>query len=308
MEVRVRIIGADSFGLRSLAVVVEAGGVKIFIDPGASYAPKRYGLPPHPFEIERLCKVKDKIYDEMSDSDIIVITHYHYDHYLYRQEEAELYQGKLLFIKNPLDHINFSQRLRAHRFLVKNRVKEYAKEVKILDNSIYHIDSGFYIQGSPPVPHGSRDTKLGYVTMVLIECCDTRVFYASDVQGPIEDSVRQYIVKQMPDVLITSGPPLYLSKSKLDEKEVERGIANSEKLARELEETLIIIDHHAARSLSYVDFLGKLRKLNINILSAAEYMGRDVELLEARRKELWNNWPEKDTAMDCNRAFRGKRE
>jgi len=43
---RVIPLAADSLGVRSMATYVEAGGLRLLIDPGATLAPRRYGLGP----------------------------------------------------------------------------------------------------------------------------------------------------------------------------------------------------------------------------------------------------------------------
>lgn len=41
---RVIPLASESLGVRSLATFVEAGGLRILIDPGVALGPKRYGL------------------------------------------------------------------------------------------------------------------------------------------------------------------------------------------------------------------------------------------------------------------------
>ena len=43
---RVMPLAADSLGVRSMATYVEAGALRLLIDPGATLAPRRYGLDP----------------------------------------------------------------------------------------------------------------------------------------------------------------------------------------------------------------------------------------------------------------------
>jgi hypothetical protein len=47
---RVMPLAADSLGVRSMATYVEAGDLRLLLDPGASLSPHRYGLPPTPDE------------------------------------------------------------------------------------------------------------------------------------------------------------------------------------------------------------------------------------------------------------------
>ncbi|MEM1833555.1 MAG: hypothetical protein QXG06_04950, partial [Desulfurococcaceae archaeon] len=87
--VKIKLIGFDSMGTRGMATVIDIDGFKVFIDPGVNIAPRRYGLPPHPLELEALEKHLDEIHRETIDSNVLIITHYHRDHYLYREGEAE---------------------------------------------------------------------------------------------------------------------------------------------------------------------------------------------------------------------------
>jgi len=48
------------------------------------------------------------------EADVIVISHYHYDHYFPR--DMKMYEGKLLLAKDPNEYINESQRNRAMEF------------------------------------------------------------------------------------------------------------------------------------------------------------------------------------------------
>jgi len=300
LEMRVRILGADSFGSRSMATAVEAGGVKILIDPGVSYAPRRYGLPPHPLEVKRLEEIRDRIIDEMRDADYVVITHYHYDHYLHRPEYAELYRGKVLLVKHPKAYINVSQRIRAHRFLKLNRVAELANEVIYIDSGSYVIDEGLVIRASPPVPHGAEGSKLGYVVMVVVECCGMRFMHGSDTQGPMSREALKFIESVRPSLLFISGPPTYFAGFKVPREEVERGLEGLVEAASHVEE-LVVADHHFARDLEYPRLLREVSAAaGRPVVSAAEYMGVPYEPLEALRRHLWREH-EGETA-DSDRA------
>ena len=300
MSLKVRILGADSIGVRSMATIVEVEDYKILIDPGVSFAPRRYGLPPHPLELERLEDVRESIRKELEDSDIVIITHYHYDHYLYREEDVDLYKGKILLVKNPRDNINVSQRLRAHRFLVKNRVAELAKRVMYIDSNWIQVGDSIVIRGSPPMPHGSDGTRLGYVIIVSVEHHGYMFMHASDVQGPMSGRALEWILQHRPTILLISGPPTYFAGYKVSEEEVTQGLRNLETITQRLDAT-VIVDHHMARDLKYLEYLEKLRRqAKGRVVSAFEYMGVPYEPLEALRKQLWEEKP-----PDSDRALRG---
>jgi len=294
---KVRIIGADSIGVRSMATIVEVHDHRIFIDPGVSFAPRRYGLPPHPLETERLEEIHNRIVDEMRDVDIVIITHYHYDHYLYSDEDIGLYRGKKLYIKDPIRYINRSQRMRAYRLLVRNEVRNMA-EIEYLDSKRVELSDGTVIEASPPMPHGREGSKLGYLIMVSITFRDEVFIHASDVQGPVSKQALEWIVSKRPSLIYISGPPTYFKGYKVPKEDVEEGLKNLEMLASRTN-ALVIADHHFARDLDYLHYLNSYRSRSLNITSAAEFMGVKYEPLEALRKELWSA-----TATHSHRAFR----
>ena len=125
---------SDSMGVRSMATLVETDGVKIFIDASAALGPSRYGLPPHPLEIRALEEAKEKIRRLAMDCDILVITHYHYDHY---DPEERFYEGKKIFAKDIGGNINRSQRERGAFF--RERFEEKS-EIIYCDDSIYELE------------------------------------------------------------------------------------------------------------------------------------------------------------------------
>jgi predicted metallo-beta-lactamase superfamily hydrolase len=290
--VKVKLIGFDSMGTRGMATVIDIDGFKIFIDPGVSYAPRRYGLPPHPVELEAFERHLDEIHREVLDSHVLVISHYHRDHYLYREGEEEYYDGKIVILKDPMNNINPSQKVRAYVLLNKMNVRERAREVLIADNQEYRFEN-ILLKFSKPVPHGPRGTRLGYVVMTLVVHDDYRILHASDVQGPIEEDTAELILNYDPDLLIVSGPPTYFDGYKMKHEDIARGVDNLGVIAEGLRPgSTIIVDHHLLRDLEYRDKIKgvyeKARLNDVKVLTAAEYMGREIRQLEAMRKILWS--------------------
>ena len=93
---KIELIAFDSLGVRSMCTFVETKDTSILIDPSASLAPNKFGLPPHPKEIERLNELWQLIVKKARKAKVLIISHYHYDHY---EPEASFYQGKKVFLK-----------------------------------------------------------------------------------------------------------------------------------------------------------------------------------------------------------------
>jgi len=281
------VVAADSMGVRSLATYIEMCGLSIAVDLGASLAPRRYGLPPHEVEIEELERSLERIRELLMDSHVAIITHYHYDHYI--ANEPELYFGKKIFVKHPKSDINTSQRIRAHRFLVKGGVEEKADVVYADGGS--HVFEGVRFTFSPPVWHGEPGTKVGKVIMALIECDEGRVIFGSDVQGPVDEEAVKWLSSQgRIDVLVIDGPPTYFAGYKVPVEAVEAGFRGLREVLRTLRPRRVVVDHHLARDKKYGEIVSDIRAgapAGVDVVSAAEFEGVPLRLLEAYRRELW---------------------
>jgi predicted metallo-beta-lactamase superfamily hydrolase len=66
---------------------------------------------------------------------------------------------------------------------------------------------------------------------------------------------------------------------------VEQGVANLLRLVREAG-CRVIVDHHAVRERRFRERLAPAFETG-RVVTAAEYLGRRDECLEARRPELW---------------------
>lgn len=125
----------DSLGAKCSCTLVKTPDVSILIDPGiavmqpsfpASWAKKFYWEELGRRAIKKASK----------EANIIIISHYHYDHYF--PEDMSIYKNKLVLTKNPNEYINDSQRGRAENFLRnicetfgKIKLKSVLKERKI---------------------------------------------------------------------------------------------------------------------------------------------------------------------------------
>ncbi len=287
--ITVRILAADSMGVRSLATVVEAGGVVIGLDLGASIAPRRYGLPPHELELRRLEEALDNAREWIRQSHVIVVTHYHYDHYI--RDEPDLYRGKILLVKHPKVDINRSQAIRSYKFLVKG-IGDSAR-VEYADGRAFEFE-GVRVEFSKPVWHGAPGSRVGKVLMVRIIYEGESVIFTSDVQGPADPEALEVLRRwstPRPSLVVLGGPPTYFAGYKVPVKDVEAGLKGMEQIVREIRPSVLVYDHHLLRDAKYKDkiahILDAAASNGVKMVTAAEYMGRPVEQLEAMRRELW---------------------
>lgn len=263
-----------------MATYVETKELKIFIDPGAALGPSRYGLPPAKEEWQALDKAYQEIDRVAKLCDVLIISHYHYDHH---DPNSDFYKGKKVFAKNRLENINLSQKERGKYF--EERVIEKCKLV-YCDSQEFEFKN-LKIKFSEPFYHGVERTRLGFVLMTSIEENNKFKFlYTSDVQGPVSKQCCEYIIKEKPDLLYVDGPPTLFLGWKFSYKNLEVAIENLLRIIKELN-CEIILDHHLLRDLRYKELLSRVYAKG-NVKSCAEYLGVALNMLEARRKELWS--------------------
>ncbi len=275
-----------------MATFIDAGDVSIFIDPAVSLAPRRFSLPPHELEWRRLREVAERIERRAGEADVVIITHYHYDHHdPGKYVSPEIYRGKVVIVKDPKNNINISQRIRSARFL--KILKNYAKEILVAEGSNLRFGRTL-VRISDPIPHGST-ARLGYVVEVLVEGDDLKVLFTSDVEGPVLNEASEFIIRNRPDIVIVDGPPTYLTAvGRFEEGLIETAVSNLARIAALDPSPTLVVDHHLLRDLSYVNFyrlvidrVFREYGLRPRILSAAGFMGAEPMLLEARRRELY---------------------
>ncbi len=287
---RVRFLAFDSMGTRSMCTLVEADDARIIIDPGAALGPWRYGLKPHPIEFEKLREHKRAIEHEASETDLIIITHYHYDHFPRPGEDIRWLRGKRILLKDPEHMINFSQKVRSRIFL--ERLKKLDVRVEVADSRELRI-GGCRIRFSNPVEHGD-DPRLGYVLEVLIEERGEKLIHSSDVEGFVSKDQVKFILDNKPDILICDGPMTYMLGYRLKDDVLRESIRNISEIIGGGFLQEMILDHHLLRDLEWrsrvryvIDWADAC---GVRICTAAAYMGLNENVLEANRKKLYEEF------------------
>lgn len=114
----------DSLGAKSVATLVKTPDVSILIDPGVAVMQPSFPATSSQ-KVKWKAKATKKIRKASKKADIIVLTHYHYDHYF--PEKMDLYKGKTLLVKSPNEYINDSQRDRSQMFF-QNICERFGEE------------------------------------------------------------------------------------------------------------------------------------------------------------------------------------
>jgi predicted metallo-beta-lactamase superfamily hydrolase len=300
-NIKVTPLAEESYGVRSMCTFVETPDTKILLDAGVSLAPKRMGYPPHPKEYQALSECRKKIVRKAEKSDIITISHYHFDHHTpsytdwftnwsSAETAKRIYKGKLVFAKSYRSMVNPSQRRRGWMFTKTGG--NHAKKLEIVDGKAFHFGKTT-LRFSQPVYHGHSNSDLGWLIMATIIVGDEKVVFTSDVQGPMWTPTLDMILAEKPQLVIVGGPPTYLAGFRVSEKNIENGMQNLKRLVENVPTT--ILEHHLLRDENWKNLSQNIfdaaNDLGHQVFTAAEFTGVKNNFLEFHRKQLFETEP-----------------
>jgi predicted metallo-beta-lactamase superfamily hydrolase len=282
---KVNILGSESLGVRGLSCVVETSSHKIVIDPGVALGYLRHGLLPHPFQVVVGNEVRRQILRALEDCTDIVISHFHGDHIplvnanpfqLSARLVTATFQKPLLWSKG-MDDVSPSMAKRC-----RDLSKVLGKKFPCSEGR-----TSKPLSFSRSMPHGEAKGHLGGVMMTRVEESEEAFVHASDIQL-LERSPIEQILAWKPDVVLVSGPPLYLRH--LSSRKRKKARENALILAKEV--PVFILDHHLLRNEEGYRFLEDLSaSAGHKVFCAADYMGRRRLPLEAWRQRLYQDMP-----------------
>jgi hypothetical protein len=284
-----------------MCTYVETPDVKVLLDAGISLGPSRWGFPPHSREYRALAESRERILKAAEEADVVTISHYHFDHHTpsftdwfcnwsCAEIARQIYEDKVVLAKSHRSKVNYSQRRRGWMF--EKTAGKYTKSLEIADGRDFEFGET-KLKFSEPVFHGVENTPLGWVLMTSIDYGEERVLFASDVQGPMCNPTVEMILGEAPDLLIVGGPPLYLAGFRVNEADIQQGIKNLEELVKNIPMT--ILEHHTLRDEEWrktcQPIFDTASKVGHTVLTAAEFLGKENDLLECRRRELFEIEP-----------------
>ncbi len=259
-----------------MATYVESGSLRLLIDPGVTLAPRRYGLGPAPEEDEALARARLRIEGYAVRATHVAVSHYHADHF---RPDPTVYAGRHVWAKDPRRTIDRHQAAQGREFW---RAVGPHCHLEPAEGRYVELD-GVTLRFSPPFPHGADGSEFGHVVAVTVDDGE-RFVHASDLQGPASPVATAYLVRERPDLVYVSGPPTYL-QGQVGHDVVQRGIDN---LVRLVGETGLPRHRGSSRGArAEVPRAARAGVRHGRVVTAAEYLGRRDECLEARRAALW---------------------
>lgn len=289
-------VAFDSMGVRSEATLLIAGKEKISFDPGVALAPKRFGLPPSKPELEALKLAKELIMELAETSRIVVVTHYHYDHHPYPDDEEmyrRCFKGKTVLCKHISKEINQSGRKRGKVFYEK--VTSLAKEVVFADGEEFEFGKAKLVF-SPAVWHGDVGSKVGKVIMASVSYGKLKFLFGSDAQSLADPDAKEWFIRQRPQLAVVDGYPTLFLGWKFGKESFENAKKSVIEAFNKTQVKEVILDHHVVREGAYKERLADIFESckRTQIMTAAEYLGLPNLFLEWKRRELHKNPAEAD--------------
>lgn len=279
------IIGAESLGVRSLCCLVTLPDRRIIIDPGVALGYVRYGLLPHPMQIAIGRRMRERILRTLDDATDVVFSHFHGDHVPLL--DANPYQLSIHALPSRFHELRCWSK--SDKDLSTDMCKRFNDLAALLGANMQCAEGRTEgpLSFSNAVPHGASDSKMGSLMMTRIEMSSQVFVHASDIQL-LDDETVDRVIDWQPDIVIAAGPPLYLNR--LSKSERECAWDNAVRLAQEIDH--VVLDHHLMRGKEGVLWLEELSAtVGRKVHCAADYMGQPRQLLEAGRRELYEEMP-----------------
>jgi hypothetical protein len=130
---------------------------------------------------------------------------------------------------------------------------------------------------------------MGCILEVMVSDGDETMVHTSDIQGFVKDNQADFVIEKKPGLVLADGPMLYMLGQGYSQENLEASLCNIERILGAGIKDLVL-DHHFLRDLSFREYLDRLilEFPQARIRTAAEYSGKQNDLLEARRKELFS--------------------
>ncbi len=288
MKPRLKVLGAETLGVRGLACLVSVRGREVLVDPGVALGFSRHGLRPHPIQAAFAEAVKAVIRRAWGVVSDVVVTHLHGDHLPLR--DANPFQLSLESLNGvagntPTLWVGASGLSRREEGRLEELVKVFRRG-NLVGGETESPDGLIGLAG--PYSHGlSGGSKVFIVRVGWPGEC---VAHLSDTQLLVEGVISK-VREWGPRLIITDGPPTYRLFGNAREAALRRAEGVLRRLAGLAD--YVIVDHHVARSIDGLEWLDRVRReVGERVMCAADYEGLPRLPLEAWRRELYEAFPE----------------
>jgi len=281
----IKILGAESLGVRGLACMVRTGRRRIVIDPGMALGLLRHGLYPHPLQVAVAEKIRHRLVEAVANATDLVFSHFHGDHVPLLhpnpyQMGIDRLPGKTASL--PAWRVGDDEMPDKGRKRCADLENYFGPALRVGEG---HDDG--VLAFSAAVPHGAPDSQMGRLMMTRVRDDSTVFVHASDIQLLHAPAIER-ILAWKPDIVLASGPPLYLKQLEWGARQA--AMENALRLARGVK--TLILDHHLLRDECGLAWLEDLSMAaGREVLCAARFMGQGPLLLEAWRERLYAAMP-----------------
>jgi predicted metallo-beta-lactamase superfamily hydrolase len=282
-------LAADSMGVRSMATFVETRHVRLLIDPGATLAERRFGLPPHPLETACLKCCRERIALFVKSADAIVITRYDTEHF--SPDRPEWASGKRVIIKNPNIHVRSETRTFAFEFL--KTIRNTASEIAFGDGMSFRLGKTRLVFSNP----FSIDPEEGVegALPLAVEEDDDVFMYSSGTRGVYPDPAAAFLSSKPSMLMYLDGPLTHQTDRAPLKTPVGPMFRRIRKIIMDSATQRVILDHPLLRDPKWRQRAEPLaqaaRQRGIVLQTAAEFRGEETLELEARRRTLYELHP-----------------
>jgi hypothetical protein len=118
-----------------------------------------------------------------------------------------------------------------------------------------------------------------------------KFLHTSDVEESALENQIEFILNKKPDVLFVDDPVTYMVGYRYSYKSLEISNNNLVQAVKEADLHTLVLDHHFVRDLNYESRIKPVYEVaeerGVKVITAAEFCGRKIEMLEALRKELY---------------------
>lgn len=194
-------LAADSLGVRSMATLVEEGGVRILIDPGVEPADGRAAAPPDRQGNRAEQVAAERVIAALCQAGLVVLTQWRPDH---ANLLPYVLSSSAVYAKSPSGS---EERWEAEALVP--RLRAAGLRFSPCEGSVLSLKD-LSLTFSGPLPHSQHHGAMGRraVIAVAVRSGQTCFVHASDADVCCSGEAFEWVIRQRPDLLYLGGPSM----------------------------------------------------------------------------------------------------